>query len=83
MTERGQKHLRELMALVEQGHEAEILFTVQRGDCVGFGPADEIDPEYGRLLRAAMKAGVQVTVAVVDFRPEEILLTGQLLKLNL
>jgi sugar fermentation stimulation protein A len=60
-TERGQKHLKELMALHEQGHTSEIFFAVQRGDCQVFAPADSIDPAYGKLLRQAIKVGVKVT----------------------
>jgi len=79
VTERGQKHLRELMKLVEQGFEAEILFTIQRGDCIEFAPADEIDPEYGRLLREAARKGVTITAALVEITPAEIFLTGKTL----
>lgn len=69
VTERGQKHLRELMALTEQGHSAEIIFTIQRHDCGVFSPADDIDPEYGRLLREAQQKGVRISPLVVDLTP--------------
>jgi sugar fermentation stimulation protein A len=36
-----------------------VIFTVQRGDCEHFEPADDIDPEYGRALRQALDAGVE------------------------
>lgn len=61
VTERGQKHLRELIQLTQQGHSTEILFIIQRTDCKRFAPAAEIDPEYARLLGEARKAGVRVT----------------------
>lgn len=83
VTERGQKHLRELMKLVKEGHSAEILFALQRSDCKVFSPADDIDPEYGRLLREAQKVGVQVTVALIDISPKEIRMTGETLKVKL
>lgn len=83
VTERGQKHLKELMKLVDQGHTAEILFTVQRSDCEGFSPADEIDPEYGKLLRQAQKKGVLITAALVEVSDKKIELTGELLKVSL
>lgn len=79
VTERGQKHLRELMKLTSEGHSAEILFTVQRGDCTEFAPADDIDPEYGRLLREAFKKGVKITAAVVEISSTEIVLSGKTL----
>jgi len=83
VTERGQKHLRELMKLVKEGHSAEIFFAVQRADCLRFSPADQIDPEYGRLLREAQKAGVVVTAALVDVSKNEIVINGKTLKVDL
>lgn len=83
VTERGQKHLRELIALTQEGHTAEIVFTVQRKDCEYFTSADEIDPEYGRLLREADKAGVRITVFVVKIDKENIVLEKNLLELKL
>lgn len=68
-TTRGQKHLRELMELRRAGHGAEIVFVVQRQDCTYFSPADDIDPEYGRLLRQAQACGVQVSVFACDIDP--------------
>ncbi|HEX4924507.1 MAG TPA: DNA/RNA nuclease SfsA [Bdellovibrionales bacterium] len=61
VTERGQKHLRDLMKAIDQGHTAEIVYVIQREDCTGFAPADDIDPEYGKLLRKAERHGVRVT----------------------
>ena len=57
---RGQKHLRELMEMVRQGHRAVNLFVVQRGDGESFSPADAIDPAYGALLREAARNGVEL-----------------------
>lgn len=82
VTERGQKHLRELMELIEQGHTAELVFTVQRDDVQSFAPADDIDPVYGQLLRQAIKAGLRVTPAVVKIDEQEARLTGQILPLK-
>ncbi|MFZ2620035.1 MAG: DNA/RNA nuclease SfsA [Alphaproteobacteria bacterium] len=60
VTERGQKHLRELMDVVKAGHRAVMFYVVQRMDCHTFAPADSIDPVYGQLLRQAVAAGVEV-----------------------
>lgn len=65
-TERGKKHLEELMALVSEGHEAEMVFVVQRTDCVRFSPAWEIDPDYAFTLVKAIDAGVKVSVWTVE-----------------
>lgn len=59
VTVRGQKHLRELQAARRQGYRAVIFFLVQRGEATAFTPADAIDPDYGRLLREAVAAGVE------------------------
>jgi sugar fermentation stimulation protein A len=48
VTERGQKHLRELMEVVANGDRGVIVFTVQRGDGLAVAPADLIDPAYGK-----------------------------------
>lgn len=59
VTTRGQKHLRDLIVAKEQGWRAVIFFLVQRGDALSFSPADEIDPEYGQMLREAVSCGVE------------------------
>lgn len=78
-TTRGQKHLHELMNLIEQGHSAEILFTIQRSDCTEFSPADDIDPEYGKLLREAVQKGLKISPFIVDLSPVEAVLSDRLL----
>lgn len=83
VTERGQKHLQELMQLTEQGHEAEILFVVQRSDCRIFSAADFIDPEYAKLLKMAKEKGVRVSAYAVDISPEELKLTNRALQVHL
>ncbi|MDM7936873.1 MAG: DNA/RNA nuclease SfsA [Cyanobium sp. CZS 48M] len=59
VTERGQKHLRELMAL---GSEARGLLVpcLSRADVTSFAPGDSADPRYGELFREALSAGVEV-----------------------
>ncbi len=62
VTERGQKHLRELIDIKKSGLRAAMLFVVQREDVEVFTPAKSIDPEYANLLSEAMKNGVEVFV---------------------
>ncbi|MCG9885055.1 MAG: DNA/RNA nuclease SfsA [Cyanobacteria bacterium] len=59
VTDRGQKHLRELTNLVPQAR-AVMLYFINRGDCDRFAPGDSADPTYGELLRTAIAAGVEV-----------------------
>lgn len=72
VTERGQKHLRELIRLTEEGKHCEIVFVIQRTDCEHFAAAKAIDPEYARLLDEAKKKGVLVTPLVFEVKPEGI-----------
>jgi len=60
ITERGQKHLRELMSLAETGARVALFFLVQRPDGHCFGPADVVDPVYAELFYEALDKGVEV-----------------------
>ena len=60
VTERGQKHLRELMAQVQEGDRAVLFFVVNHTGIEQVRPADHIDARYGQLLREACEAGVEV-----------------------
>jgi sugar fermentation stimulation protein A len=82
VTVRGQKHLRELGDAVRRGHRAVMLFWVYRQDCESFSPADQIDPEYGRLLRKAVRGGVEVLVYSARVSPRQVL-SGEPLRLRL
>lgn len=62
VTIRGRKHLVELGRLAAEGHRAVMFFLVQRMDATLFQPADDIDPDYGRALRKAHAAGVEIMV---------------------
>lgn len=59
-TQRGVRHLEALMQARRQGLEAAVLFVVQRADVLAFAPNDAADPIFGRALRQAAAAGVQV-----------------------
>jgi sugar fermentation stimulation protein A len=71
-------NLKELMRLRRKGHRAVIVFLIQRDDCDAFRPADEIDPQYGRWLRRAVKAGVEVLPYVARVTRKGILLTERI-----
>lgn len=58
-SERGRRHLEELIALREAGYRAAAGYLVQRGDGRRVYFADDIDPEYARLAREAERAGVE------------------------
>jgi sugar fermentation stimulation protein A len=78
VSERGTKHLKELIRLKRKGYRAAVVFVIQRDDCAVFRPADEIDPEYGRWLRRAIKTGVEALPYRAKVTPEEIVLSERL-----
>lgn len=78
VSSRGAKHLRELAAMVRQGHRAVIFFCVQRRDAAGLSPADRIDSVYGRTLRQVLEAGVEAYSYAANVSPESIALTHSL-----
>jgi len=59
VTERGQKHLEELMGVLPEAR-AVLLPCLSRADVTRFAPGDAADPRYGELFRQAMAAGVEV-----------------------
>ncbi|MBR8834563.1 MAG: DNA/RNA nuclease SfsA [Stigonema ocellatum SAG 48.90 = DSM 106950] len=74
-TTRGQKHLRELMALLP-GSRAVMLYFINRGDCTEFAPGDATDPVYGQLLRDAIALGLEVLPSRFQITPEGICYLG-------
>ncbi len=69
VTARGQKHLRELMAMRAAGHRAVMFFLIGREDCRDFAPADDIDPRYGELLRESYSRGVEILAYSCQVNP--------------
>lgn len=67
VTSRGQKHLRELMLMREQGFRAVLFFCVQHTGIDRVEPADDIDPEYAALLRQAASRGVEILAYRAQF----------------
>ncbi|MDE0895103.1 MAG: DNA/RNA nuclease SfsA, partial [Planctomycetota bacterium] len=78
VTERGRKHLGELMNEVEAGNRAVQFFFVSRSDVKSFRPADDIDPKYAAALREAAKAGVEVMAWSVRVQRDSIELCTEL-----
>jgi len=77
-TERGLKHLDELAREVGAGNRAVQFYFVSRNDVARFRPADEVDDEYGKALRHAAKAGVEVLAYAVDVQPTELRIARRL-----
>ena len=59
-TQRGVKHLKELVALRRKGYRAAVLFISQRSDARSIISNDQIDPLFGEWLRKAHLARVEL-----------------------
>lgn len=78
VTERGLKHLEELLVLKRQGIRTVMLFVVQREDCHSFKIEQAIDKAYCNKLKEILLAGVEVLVYQCTVSPEEILIHKKL-----
>jgi sugar fermentation stimulation protein A len=77
-TTRGVKHLHTLIQATTEGHRAGAIFVVQRSDATCLKPHDESDPEFGKALREAQNAGVDVLAYRCRVTPEEITLADSI-----
>lgn len=59
-TERGIKHVRELIRCMKDGYEAYLLLVIQMKDVRYFEPNRETHPKFGETLKEAADAGVYI-----------------------
>ena len=59
-TERGVRHLEELMLAVRQGYKATAFFVIQMEGVESFSPNDVTHPAFGDALRRAKEVGVEI-----------------------
>jgi sugar fermentation stimulation protein A len=60
ITERGSKHINELIDATKKGYKSYILFVVQRNDCKYFKIASDIDIKYSNLIKEAVKKKINI-----------------------
>jgi sugar fermentation stimulation protein A len=78
VTTRGRKHLETLIEVKKQGTRAVMLYVIQRMDVDSFGPAEDIDPDYAKSLRNAIKNGVEVIAVQAEVNPKGIEIVKEL-----
>lgn len=71
-TERGLKHVEELIACQEEGYRAAILFVIQMKGVQQFQPFKERQPAFAEALRRAKEAGVCILAMDCQTKEEEI-----------
>jgi sugar fermentation stimulation protein A len=71
VTERGQKHLEELMGVLPEAR-AVLIPCLSRADVERFAPGDSADARYGALFRQARAAGVEVLPCRYSFEADAV-----------
>ena len=74
-TERGVKHLNELVSCMNDGFEAAVCFVIQMEGMKSFSPNDATHPAFGDALRAAEQAGVRVLAVGCHVEPNRLAIT--------
>lgn len=75
-TQRGVKHLRELIACREEGYGAAVCFVIQMAGMRAFSPNDGTHPAFGAALRDAAAAGVLVLAVECAVTPDSLRMTA-------
>ena len=71
-TERGVKHIEELIQCRKAGYDAWLFFVIQMKGVARLEPNDRTHPAFGEALRRAAKAGVKVRAYDCIVRPDEL-----------
>ncbi len=77
-TERGVKHINELISCIEQGFEAYIIFVVQMKGVYKFEPNETHHKEFADMLKLAREKGVKVLVYDCIVTPDSIEIDGKI-----
>ena len=75
-TERGVKHIRELMRAVEEGLDATLFFVIQMENICAMSPNDKTHPAFGAALREAAQAGVGICARMCAVEPDTLVMAG-------
>ena len=73
-TQRGAKHLQELTRLCKEGYGAYVLFVIQMENVKYLHPNDNTDPNFGKALRQAAAAGVEILAYDCAVTPNSMIL---------
>lgn len=71
-TERGVKHLEELIKANEHGYHAAVLILIQMEESIDFAPNDETHKEFGDTLRIAASKGVEILCYNCKVTPDSL-----------
>ena len=75
-TDRGVKHIRELINAKKAGYHALLAFVIQMDGVKEVRANVDTHPEFGEALDDARKAGVEVLFLTCHVEPDELIITG-------
>lgn len=81
-TERGVKHINELIHCTTNGYEAYIVFIIQMNNVDYFTPNDKTHKDFGDVLRQAKTKGVNI-IAIDCIVTEESIVANNYVDINL
>ena len=73
-TERGTKHLNELIECMKDGYEAYVVFVVQMKDVLYFTANEDHDPKFADALRRAAEEGVKIIALDCDVTEDSVVI---------
>ena len=76
-TERGVKHIRELIKSKENGYRPILAFVIQMNNITGVRPNTETHPEFGVAWDEALSAGVEIVFFLCHITEDEIVITDR------
>ncbi len=71
-TERGRKHVLELIDAKKNGFRTAVFFIIQRDDAVLFEPNRLMDNKFAEAVKTAHDNGVEFYAYICDIKPNEI-----------
>ncbi len=77
-TERGVKHIHELIRAAAEGYHAILAFVIQMDGIVEVRPNIQTHAEFGRALHEAAAAGVQILFLPCHIEPDSLTIIGKI-----
>ena len=71
-TERGVKHIRELIKAKKEGFEAALAYVIQMDGVTEVRPNTDTHPEFGEAIEEAKKAGVEIIFLPCHVEPDSM-----------
>ncbi len=71
-TQRGTRHLEELIKAYEEGYEAFVLFVIQMKGVIGFSPNYETDLNFAQALKDSQNKGVKIIAYDCNVNEDEM-----------